>query len=129
MLTVQTPTGSSIRVATMNDAAKAINLSRISEIDAQIAELQSKRASAVEALWELFGGNTGKHEVPGVGSVTFSANNTYDKDAIMAALKRGQFQRVSTRVLDMAKVKSQYPDVYEDAKRNRGYRASVSINK
>lgn len=116
--------GKEIHVNSMTEFHRVVNLNAVFEIDAKIAELQAKRKSALEGLYDSLG--TGKHVVPGVGTVTFSDNNVYDDKAIMSALKPGQQRLVTKRVLDRAKVKAQYPAVYEAAKSYRGYKASVS---
>lgn len=127
-MAVTTTTGKRVPVSSLTEAAKVANLSEIQDIDTQIAILKARRDIKVEALYDLFGAKTGKHIVPGVGSVTFSDNNVYDDKTIMAALRPGQQRLVTKRVLDRAKVRAMYPAVYEAARSYRGFKASVTFD-
>lgn len=115
-----------VRVKDLTEAALAMNIKAIVDADAAIAEAKVKREQAVDALTKTHG--NGKHTVPGFGSVTLSANNVYSEDAMVAALTPYQFQRqASKRVLDRAKVKANFPAVYEAAREQRGVRASATL--
>lgn len=115
-------------VHNLRDASRVVNLTSVLSIDAKIAQLQAARQRHIDNLWSLFDKETGKHDVPGVGSITFSQNNTYDEAAIMAGLRPGQQRLVTKRVLDRAKVRAQYPAVYEAAKRPNGIKAAVKAS-
>lgn len=102
----------------------AATLSEAQHIKSQIDALQAR----LDVLNEgLAAAGSGKHTVEGVGSFTVSENNVYPKDAISALLRKGQFMRVSKRVIDPALVRQHYPAVYESVKDTRGMR--VALNK
>lgn len=123
--TFVTATGA-VQVRDLAEAALAMNIKAIAEADAAIAEAKAKRDKAVEALVKTHG--NGKHTVPGFGSVTLSANNVYSDEKMRAALTDYQFTRqASKRVLDRAKVKANFPAVYEGAREQRGVRASAEL--
>lgn len=124
-LSFVTGTGT-IQVANMLQASLAMNIRAIVEADAAIEAAKERKARAVEAINSTHG--RGKHTVPGYGEVTISANNTYDAYVMRDGLTDWQFERrASKRVLDNAKVKANFPDLYESAKVERGVKASARV--
>lgn len=114
-----------VQVANLLQASLAMNIKTIVDANAEIAAAQEKKNRAVEAINSTHG--RGKHVVPGYGEVTISANNSYDGDAMRAALTDWQFERkASKRVLDRAKVRVNYPNIYDAAKRENGVKASAT---
>lgn len=106
----------------LSAAAADASVEMVKHFDAKIAELQAERAKHIERLKRLA---PGKHTFPH-GTVTVSENNVYDTDAIVAALSPGQVKRCTKAVVDKAVVKRLYPEAYNGAKENRGYKVSVS---
>lgn len=100
------------------------HVAAVKSLDIEIARLEAQRKTHTDALIEIASGTTGKVTVD-TGSYTISENNTYSKAKMMDLLKPGQFQRVSSRVLVPAMVKSAYPEVYNAAKERKGYKVSV----
>ena len=73
---------------------------------------------------------SGTHTAHGAGhtvAVTWKVteNNVYSDEVMLAELKPGQFQRVSTRRLDRAKVKAVYPNLYAKARERRGFKVTL----
>jgi hypothetical protein len=99
----------------------------IKALDAAMESLATERKAKVARLVTLNGGesNTGKVTLPD-GSFTVSENNTYPDEAIRAALTEGQAKRCEKRVLDKAKVKALYPNVYAAAKVQNGVKVTVA---
>jgi hypothetical protein len=123
-----TPTvlGSQVVVANLRQASLAVAISQITAADAAIEKHRAARQAAVDKVNVLFG--IGKHVVAGVGEVTISENNTYSDAAIRADLTDWQFtRRASKRVVDKAKVKANYPAVYEAARQAHGVRGAAKV--
>lgn len=67
---------------------------------------------------------SGKHSTP-TGTFQVSANNQYDADVITSHLSRGQFMKVSKRMLDKGLCKILYPQIYALGKQEHGFKVSV----
>lgn len=117
--------GKTITVASTREVMVATSLARLAQARETIAKAQAEVVSATEHLAETLG--TGKHVLEGFGEVTVSENNTYSDAKMLAALKVGQQRLVTKRVLDRAKVKAQYPDVYAAAKQPAGWKATARL--
>lgn len=99
-------------------------VAEIRRIDAEMDRLKSARAIATAMLTE--GETTGGTKVTESGArYVLRENAVYSDAAMVGALRKGQFQRASKRVLDRAKVKALYPEVYANAKSVRGFAVSV----
>lgn len=109
---------------TFNTTIANERISTIIALDVQIASLQAERDIHVQAL-RTAAPDTGKFTFD-AGSVTVSADNTYEESVIRSLLNPGQVKRCEVRKLDKSVVKALYPDVYAAAKRERGRKVSVT---
>ena len=109
----------STATSTLASAAEAAVLAKAAK---DVAD--AKYRAAVEALAEQVDNEPGTYNVKGF-VFNVAENNTYDAAEMEAALKTGQVQRCSKRVLDKAVVKRLYPEVYNAAKRTNGVKVTL----
>lgn len=98
----------------------------VAALDKSIKDMQAERSILAAQLSASL--PNGKTEIPGFGSVTVTANNTYDGDLFLSFLKPGQKQRVTTRTLDRAKAKAAYPALWESVRQPNGRKVAVKPN-
>lgn len=93
-------------------------------LKAEIARLEAELAKRTAMLAASTGNTPGKVTTE-CGSFTVRENNTYDEAVMREALGPGQQRRCQKTVLDKAKVKVLYPEVYAKAKVSRGHSVSL----
>lgn len=117
-MTVSLKKSSAVLVDTVAEA-KAVKASmallqvQLDRLNAQIVTLNG----GVDIL--------GKVTLTNGDAFTISEVNTYNKDAMTAALKPGQVRLCQKTELDSAKVKALFPEVYKAAKVNKGVKVTL----
>lgn len=109
---------------TVNLSKTETLLAEANAIKAEIARLEGELKVRTDALASSVNFATGKVQTA-VGSFTVRENNTYDEKVMRDVLKPGQVRLCEKKVLDKAKVKALYPQVYAKAQRKNG--VSVTI--
>lgn len=93
--------------------------------DALIEAATAERKRLSEYLVSLHpAGTTGTFTCE-AGSYNIAENNSYDQDAMRAALKPGQVARCEVRKMDSNLVKTLYPAIHAAAKNTRGYKVTM----
>lgn len=108
----------------MNDARINEILLGIKHLDDTASKIAAQRAAMQEELLNLIPEESGTYKFEN-GSVSLAQNNRYDGDAFLGCLTDGQKQRVTSRVLDRAKAKANYPELWEAAKVPNGFRVTI----
>lgn len=96
----------------------------VADAKARRDQAEADYRKAIDTLTTVLGDIPGTYNINGI-VVNVAENNTYDAAKMEAALKPGQVQRCSKRVLDKAVVKRLYPEVYNAAKRTNGVKVTL----
>lgn len=111
-----------------NSAVLVDAVAEAKAVKAAIEQLQSELARLTEQIVVLNGGPDvrGKVALPNGDAFTVSEVNTYPDEAIRAMLSPGQQKRVEKRVIDKAKVRACYPEVYAAVKVQNGVKVTLA---
>lgn len=109
---------------TVNNANVARFARAVVDAKAKRDQAEADYRKALDTLITVMGEVPGTYNINGI-IVNLAENNTYDASEMEAALKPGQVQRCSKRVLDKAVVKRLYPAVYEAAKKTNGVKVTL----
>ena len=108
----------------INNANVARFVRAAAEAKAKRDQAEADYRKALDTLVTVLDEVPGTYNVNGM-VVNLAENNTYDASEMEAALKPGQVQRCSKRMLDKAVVKRLYPEVYNAAKRTNGVKVTL----